>query len=435
VAASALLLLAAACDEAPDRGGAPRAHVASASCPLKTPSDWQGFVETTAEDESWVRTCASESDCDVLVGDFRAHVQDEALGVLERCAEDLAKNPPIALCTERLRRFIPPWLRQHTKGSYGFTPENAAYLAAQTGSDQPPGMMDPPAEILAALPERTTIEEAARDNGWPYLTHDSAVGGVRTFVVIDDPGGRFEKWLLVGLEGGTIVPEQSVLSFIAVQKKDVQGRALARIRLHFRDYLLSSASGSWAVSLPVLHDAKCYACHTSGLRTMIATHESVVVSAPVKGEVGYGDAAPADFGFERLVSFNERLESYGLPDWNGAIDPTEQGPPLGASLGCTECHDGAARDVLTVLTDETTLRRKVVDELSMRAFALGKPIPDEPAIALLDREATDEPPLSDEERAELERARAEHRADYETLVAERFPAWRTWALEKRCASP
>jgi hypothetical protein len=435
-AALALLVLpTSGCDEGQGSDDATKAHVASETCPLKTPADWQRFLETTADDETWVETCASEVDCDALVGDFRTKVETDVLGLLAKCTEDVTVNPRIARCTSRLRRFIPAWLRQHTKSTYGFKPENAEYLAGQTGPELPAGMMDPPPELLAALPLRAALEETARDNGWPYLTHDSAVGGVRTFVAVDDPEGRFEKWLLVGLNAETTVLDETVLSFIAVQRKDARGRDLPRIRLHFRDYLLSNVGGSWEVSLPLLHDAKCYACHTSGLRRLIPTHENVVVSAPVRGEVGYGEEVPADFGFARLASLNERLDAYGLPDWNGAIEPADHGPPLGASLGCPECHDGVTRGVITVTTDEETLRRKVVDELSMRAFADGRPIPDDRAIALLDREKTQNPPLSDEEGAELELARAAHQADYDTLLAERFADWRAWTLEESCANP
>jgi len=424
-------LLIGGCGETP--GDEVLAHVASASCPLKTPGDWQAFVEAAVDDESWVRTCSSAYDCDELAGAFRARVESEVLGTFARCAEDIGNNPPIASCTARLRRFAPAWVGQHTKGSYGFSPENAAYLAAQTADDVPAGMMTPPPELLAALPERTAIERAARDNGWPYLTHDSGVGGVRTFITTTDPEDHFEQWMLVGLESNTTVPDGSVMSLIAIQKKDATGQSLDQVRMHFRDYLLSAADGAWALVLPEVHDAKCFACHPSGLRTLIRTHESVLASAPVRGEVGYGDDAPGDFGFERLTELNERLLSYGLPDWNGAIEPADHGPALGESLGCPECHDGVTRGVLGISTDEGTLRRKVVEELSMRAFAPERPIPDEPAIALLDRESTSDPPLTEDEVALLEQARAEHLADYEVLVAERFPSWKAWALEAACS--
>ena len=90
------------------------------------------------------------------------------------------------------------------------------------------------------------------------------------------------------------------------------------------------------------------------------------------------------------------------------------------------------RGVLSVSTDEGVLERKMVDELSMRAPAPGKSVPDTDAISLLDREATGMPPLTAEETAALERARAEHLADHRAFVGVRFPAWKAWALEQRC---
>ena len=297
----------------------------------------------------------------------------------------------------------------------------------------PAGMMDPPSAITAAFPERARIEEAARVNGWPYLTHDSCLGGIRTFVTVADPDDRFEQWMLVGLDASaTLVKDGSILSFIGVQKRDTLGRKLPKVRLHFRDYIVSNAQGSWGLLLPEEHTGKCFACHGSGMRLLIPTHESVVASAPVRGEMGYGAPVPQDFGFQRLSQLNQRLLSYGLPDWNGSIDPADHGPALGESLGCTHCHNGVVRGVLTVSTDEETLKRKIVDELSMRSFGPGKSVPDQEAIALLDRAKTGTPPLSVEEQAALDRARAEHWADYQTFVAERFPVWKAWALAVPC---
>jgi hypothetical protein len=401
---------------------------------LKTPSDWQRFMDTsTMGNDGWVKTCSIEN-CQDAVGAFSLRIQTDVLDVLALCTDDLAENPSIARCTANLRRFIPAWKRQHAVGSYGFTQDNHEYLAAQTSPDKPAGMMDPPAAILVALPKRATIEEAARTHGWPYLTHDSCFGGIRTFVTVADPEDRFEQWMLVGLGAGTAeVADNSIMSFIGIQKRDAAGKYLERIRLHFRDYILSNAEGGWRLVLPEMHDGKCYACHSSGMRLLVPTHESVVASAPVRGEPDFGAGnVPADFGFRRLVALNQRLLSYGLPDWDGAIDPADHGPPLGASLGCTTCHDGMFRGILTVSADERMLQQKVVDQLSMRSFGPGKSVPDETAIALLDREKIGRPALAPEEQAALERARAEHLTDYQALVSDRFPRWRAWMLEERC---
>jgi hypothetical protein len=433
LASLATSVLLVACGSA-DRGEAPRPHVASASCPLKTPSDWQHFLEAAVEDETWVTTCSDHGNCAELVGAFSARLEKSLLDVLALCESDVADNPPIASCTANLRRFVPAWLRQHAPDSYGFRPDNGSYLAAQTGPDVPGGMMNPPEAYLAALPERAALEEAARTNGWPYLTHDSGLGGVRTFVTVADPARRFDQWMVVGLDPtASFVPTPAIMSFISVQKKDRAGNDLEKVRIHFRDYVVSNTEGAFKLELPETFAGKCYACHTSGMRLLIPTRESVAASAPVRGEAGYGVAGvDPDFGLERLSSLNQRLLSYGLPDWNGTIDAADHGPPLGKTLGCTECHNGANRGVLTVSTSEGMLRQKVVDQLSMRAPGIDKSVPDEPAMALLVREKTGDPPLSATEQAALARARSEHWADYQAIVAERFPAWKAWVLDERC---
>jgi hypothetical protein len=407
-------------------------HVASNACPLKTPAGWQRFLETTVDDETWVETCSDLSNCTELLGEFARHVQADVVDVLDACAPDLADNPPVAQCTAHLRRFVPTWIRQHSTGSYGFRQDNATYVANQVGPDRPAGMMTPPAALLAALPGRAAMEEAARTNGWPYVTHDSALGGVRTLVTVADPEHRFDQWMVVGLDGSDAVASPAILSFIAIQKKEANGQDLERWRLHFRDYQLEETAAGWKVGYPEAYDGKCYACHGSGMRMLIPTRSTVASSAPVRGEAGFGQPTEDDFGLRRLASLNQRLLSYGLLDWNGTLVPEDHGPALGRDLGCTSCHDGVFRGVLTVSTSEGMLRQKVVDQLSMRSPLDGKAVPDEAAMALLERERTGDPPLSPHERAELDRARSDHMAEYVALVASRFPTWKAWILDEPC---
>jgi hypothetical protein len=427
----AFLALQLACSDGSGSETA-RPHIASELCPLKTPAEWQRFIESTAEDESWVRTCSLDAKCDEGVTALLARVNDDVLATFDRCATDLVDNPRILRCTDRLRRFIPTWIRQHARGSYGFVQDNAAYLSAQIEPQMPSGMMVPPAALIAALPERASIEQAARVNGWPYLTHDGCLGGIRLFVTVRDPEDRFDQWMVIGLDpSATRVEDRSILSFIGVEKRDAHGK-LAKVRLHFRDYIAFDSGGSYNLLLPEAHSGKCFGCHASGMRLLIPTHESRVESAPVYGEAAYGSGVPPDFGFQRLSEMNQKLLSYGVPDWNGSIDPADHGPALGEALGCTHCHNGVARGVLTVSTDEATLKRKIVDELGMRSFAVGKDVPDRAAILLLDREKTQNPPLSPDEQAALDRARAEHWADYQAFVAQRFPTWKAWVLSEAC---
>ncbi len=412
---------------------APAQYVASPFCPLKSPSDWQRFLETTVADETWVRTCSDLGNCQELLGAFASHVRTDVLDVLDLCTSDLAANPAIGSCTARLRRFVPAWMQQHGSDSYGFRQDNHSYLASQSGPDQPTDMMNPPAELLGALPDRVRIEEAARANGWPYLTHDSGLGGVRTFINVLDAENRFEQWMVVGLEDNTRVSNPAIMSFIAVQKKDGGGRELPRVRMHFRDYLVTQAEGSWKLELPESYNGKCYACHASGMRLLIPTRESIAESAPVKGEEGYGQPTVAtDCGLRRLVAFNQRLLSYGVPDWNGTLEPGDHGPPLGKGLGCTLCHDGSFRGVLTVSFSEGMLWQKVVGQLSMRSPRDGKSVPDQRSMSLLEREKTGVPPLSTDEASELDQARADHLADYDAIVQDRFSSWRAWVLEQPC---
>jgi hypothetical protein len=89
---------------------------------------------------------------------------------------------------------------------------------------------------------------------------------------------------------------------------------------------------------------------------------------------------------------------------------------------------GSGRTPKSVFPGGATL----IDQLSMRSPTGGKKVPDEAAMALLARQSTGTPTLSADDEAALDQARAEHMADYQAIVASRFPDWRAWVLEKRC---
>lgn len=410
------------------------AYQASAGCRLRSPAAWQAFLDEASEHPEWVRTCSDQDDCGELVGDFAERARTEIGDVFTECAEDVLAQPRIAACTERLRAFLPAWQAQHAADSYGFKPGNADYFAAQVGTSEPVGMMAPPEALLAALPNYADLEAAAREQGWPYLVHDSCLGGLRLFVNVQGGDPRFEQWLLFGVEpGAPSVASGSIVSFLAVQKAARDGAPLAQPRVHFRDYFALQNGASWSLSLPETHGGKCYSCHGSGVRQLLPFVSDQARAEPVRGELGYGASdAPEGFAAERLAGMNERLASYGLPDWGDALELGAHGPALGAELHCTSCHDGVLRGPLTVFTSEGMLQRKVVTELSMRSFGGTTPVPDEAAMLLLDAEQHSAEDLSAEDRRALDAARALHEADYQALASSRLPALQAWLREKTC---
>ena len=399
-------------------------------CVMTTPAQWTGFLKTVSDDESWVATC-EDSTCDQTFFDA---VKTDVKDVLDRCAPFIDSHPKIAACTKNLRRFVPSWMQQHDQSSYGFTVDNKTYLAAEVAADRPAGMMTPPPEIVAALPDPHAVEEAARTNGWRYVTHDSALGsagvGARTFIYKPDPAGRFDQWMLLNLSAAdpTKVNTTIPLSFIGVQKTDAAGQPLARIRVNFRDYTIDKAADG-ALTIDAREDAagKCYSCHPSGLRQLINFRTPILAAKPVKGEPDYDPAGlkvPDDFGFKRLQELNAVIRSYGLPDWNGQIVPEDHGPALGAEQGCTSCHDGTTRGRLTVSTSTDQLEKKIYYQLSM---------PPEPAAArLLEGDALKKPPLTASEQAQLQALQTQHDALTTAFEDARFPTLQTWLTAESC---
>src|SRR4051812_30530077 len=84
-------------------------------CPYRTAAEWQSFLERAAEGEQWVKTCDDEG-CDAAA--LHA-VEANVASVFQQCAALLSDNPPLAACTDHLRRFTSSWLEQHDKLSYG----------------------------------------------------------------------------------------------------------------------------------------------------------------------------------------------------------------------------------------------------------------------------------------------------------------------------
>lgn len=438
--ASSLLLLlgttvAFACGSvagpAPSAPTTPIAPIASvsggpeSSCLLETPEQWQQFVERYAGDARWVKTCEDKA-CDV---GFSQLVEQEIAGVLERCKGYLADHAPIARCTKNLRDFVPSFLAQHSSDSYGFTVDNHTYLTAQEAADRPSGMMRPPPGLVAAMPLRVDVVSAAQKNGWKYLTHDSALEGVRTFVFIPDPEGRFDQWILLNFlkKDQPAIDPGTPMSFIAVQKKDAGGRDLARVQLHFRDYNMVPSGTGFHLKLVEDRDGKCYSCHPSGVRQLIPRRTQVLEASPVKGEAGYepgGRKAPPDFAFGRLQELNARLRSYGMPDWEGRIVPQHHGPALGAALGCTSCHDGSTRGILTVSTSARQLQQKIYDELAMP--------PATGFVGLLERSQSKQATLSPEEHRSLDAAFEAHGKLDREFDASRLPELQRWLLQEPC---
>jgi hypothetical protein len=395
------------------------------TCPLQTPEQWQQLLEKYAGDPRWVKTC-EDKPCDA---GFSSLVEKEIASVLDRCEGFLAAHAPIASCTEHLRQFVPSFLAQHSSDTYGFTVDNHTYLTAQEAPDRPAGMMRPPPALIAALPLRVNVERAARKNGWRYITHDSALEGVRTFVFIPDPQGRFDQWMLLNFlkKDQPAIDPRTPMSFIAVQRKDASGHDLAKVRLHFRDYNMTPSRGGFQLDLFEDRNGKCYSCHPGGMRQLIPRRGVVLDARPVSGEAAYdpgAHAAPPGFALQRLQELNTRLLSYGLPDWEGLIVPEHHGPALGASLGCTACHDGSIRGLLTVSTSPRQVQHKISDELAM------PPTPG--LVPLLERSENPRVKLSKAEVETLHAAVEQHAQVNQAFDASRSPELKRWLLEVRC---
>jgi len=395
-----------------------------ASCPLKTRQEWQAFLELHSQHPGWVQTC-EDGECDEAYFEF---VLEKVLSVFEECGNEILKDKKITACTDHYVRFVPAWLRQHDSENYGFDVPNDLYLRNQESDARPKGMMRVPDVIVAALPDRKKVEEAARRHGYKYLTQASAIDGTRTFILNPDPNGRYDQWLLLNLkEHSTQTSTKMPVSVLSVEKKDAKGNAYPRVRLHFRDYDVLKNKDHVELVLKEQGNGKCYACHASGVRQLIARRTPELEGKPILGEIGYretGADAPKDFGFRRLMEFNRRLRSYGQPDWTGFIDPKDHGPVIGKKQSCTDCHDGKSRGVLNISTSTDQLTKKIFAELSM---PYDTHLPE-----LVERSQMHNPDLSAQESRRLKRAFGKHKLLLKEYLDSRLPELSKWLLEVPC---
>jgi hypothetical protein len=396
--------------------------IESASCPLKNPRDWQTFLETSADHTSWVETC-EDSPCNKVFFDLVSKKINETL---HRCNSVILANSRINQCTKNLRTFAPVWLRQHDSVSYGFNVDNDAYLSGQESSDKPQGMMTIPADIVAALPDQQRVQEVARQKGWKYLTHDSALHGTRTFIYVQDPEHKFDQWMLLNLAGPNEhdVAKEMPVSIVGVQKKNAAGEPLKKVRLHFRDYSIEQAASGVRLSVNYEGNGKCYSCHASGMRQLIPRITHVLEAQPVNGEAWFNKTAPPDFASRRLAEFNKIIRRYGANDWDNMIIPEDHGPVLGKAQGCISCHNGETRGALTVSTSIAQLNRKIVTELGMP--------PSGNLIRYLEQFEMKNPALTDEEETTLRAATVHSKELSLAFMASRLPELKGWLLERSC---
>ncbi len=395
---------------------------AAGACPYRTPAEWQAFLDRWAADGRWLPTC-EDGGCDRA---FYDEVDADVRAVFDRCADVIAGAPALDDCTSNLRRFTPGWMARHT-------PDGRARIAAQEPPGAPAGMMIPPEPLARAVPDVEEVIRAAREHGWPYVVQESAVSGARIVVVVADPGGRFDQWVMLDVAAGApdrgaarAVDVARPLSLLAAQKKDAAGDPLPRPRLRFVEYALAPApAGGYALAHGEGGSAKCDACHAGGARRILPRRTAILDARPVRGEPGFGDAtAPADFALQRIGELNARLDAYGLPDEGGIDDARSLGPALGKSAGCTECHNGRARSRINGLSSTPQNHEQVVHDLAMP--------PDPALIGLLERSETRDPALGAGDERALREATDAHRRIAAALQASRPAALREWLLETRC---
>ena len=307
----------------------------AAECQLKTAASCESYLNTQAEQFPNV--------------DFRT-VNSE----IADCAGDADFENFCGSCVAKLERFSIEQLKYSRSGDraygMGMRQTNADYLAAQEDEGKyPAGMMKIPQELVAVEGDALTgavtdagywnffsenfqgaAWSALKAQGWQQLVYYSRTvpnppyNSMRRLLIFI-PGEGFDRWIQFTLPDVTRNREanEQLVDFIAVQKADNDGALLPTPQLHFRQYTRRYENDRLSqLDLRADTGDKCYSCHPSGMR-------------PLSPEIGSVMSADQ---WQVMLSYNEKMESYGKAGWAGGLDIADHGPALGAEVGCPRCH-------------------------------------------------------------------------------------------------
>lgn len=180
-------------------------------------------------------------------------------------------------------------------------------------------------------------------------------------------GNRFDKFVQFTLPPPSVEDPfgvnngaQQLVDFISVEKIDKQGNVLPKPILRFAQFNRDEDGTNPKPRLNYQtgqgNADTCYTCHPGGMRYL----------SPLPGTV-------TPMQYKVLETMNERMASYKLTDWDGAIHPEYYGPPRGMTIGCGDCHNSGhpghipemRRGPLNQFTAEFHIRHKLRIDYSM----------------------------------------------------------------------
>lgn len=217
-----------------------------------------------------------------------------------------------------------------------------------------------PPQLANGLP--ANWREVAQQNGWQAVTYRSRTvgnpGPTQSFmrVLFKIPGNPYERWIqfTIGELNNPNQPER-LIDAIAVNTQTKQ--------ISFNQFWRNGAGQDPQPRASGPHGSSgqmdsCIMCHPNGMREL----------SPAPGSYPKEDAAT-------IQAMNASMQAYKKLNWQG-VDMDAYGPPLGQADGCVRCHNGytgdpaISRGALTVMTDGSNFRHKLVDDMSMSPTTL-----------------------------------------------------------------
>lgn len=257
-------------------------------------------------DESWIYGSAIT---DTVLGKANIKKTQDCL------ARTLSSQPQ---CRTNFVRFFENQRKIHASGhSMQFAISDQEYQASI-----PKKFYQLPVELQDGLP--SNWRETFVRKGWEFLEYRSGALPNPPYlsfgrVLLRLRHDCYDQWLQISQpEYG--IPERLIDMIIVQTKSCSPDETLSKKKIFFTQYWRGLLGGSPEIRS---NRSSCYSCHMTGMNRI----------EPAPGSV------PAN-QYGRLKEFNETFSSYGDLDWGRAVDMGAYGPPMGRTVGCTDCHNG-----------------------------------------------------------------------------------------------
>lgn len=255
----------------------------------------------------------------------------------------------ISLKFENILKHSKYMVRAQSKGHSGFSVSDKEYLLKSLSLN--PEFVSIPKVFFGDhyLPKdwKSKVKECKEHNSgaicstinrWKFIEFHSTLedgSGHHRRVIVQIPYPGFQQYLLF-FPDHPKHKESKLIDIIALQTHDLRTHLPLEKK---KPYFFERHKKGIAMD-----GGRCISCHPNGLREI----------KPIQGSL-------IDLHTSNLINqFNQEVKSFGKPDWDGLLEESTLGPPMGKS--CIQCHSTKGeRSPLSILTKPSLIRSKIYE--------------------------------------------------------------------------